>query len=103
MASVNEVFEYLSGTESCIDWEHSGTKIAFLRYRLEKLERELPLKLAGNGVTKFFGDAKTLDELNKMEVECKKEATAMRELFKAQYDVFAALAEVEIRVAEAFK
>jgi len=105
MASVDEAFNYLA-TNPAIEWPpqivHTipHLKIAFLKKRLENLERELPLKLAGNGVTKFFGGAQSLEELDKMEAECKKEADAIREVFKAQYDVFAALAEVEGAVYE---
>ena len=94
MASVSEVFDYLVQ----IHGPHHNLKIAFLKHRLEKLESELPLKLDGNGVTKFFGDAQSLGELNHMESESKKEAAALREVFQAQYDVFAALAEVEIKI-----
>jgi hypothetical protein len=101
MASIDEAFNYLATNLGVIEWPpqivHTipHLKIAFLKQRLENLERELPLKLAGNGVTKFFGGAQSLEELDKMEAECKKEADAIREVFKAQYDVFAALAEVE--------
>ena len=96
MASINEVFEYLPPA-----WCNPERKIALLKQRLENLERELPLKLAGNGVTKFFGDAQSLDELNKMEVAAMNEADAIRGVFLAQYDVFAALAEEESRLAAA--